>query len=93
MLWVFALVDLFRTPMSGLAKVLWALAIVFIPILGVILYFIFSPAIKSTKAMEVQPGTDPDDQNIDEVARLHDLNQRGVLDDAEYARYKTYLVR
>jgi len=35
----------------------------------------------------------PDDDSLDHVARLHDLSERGVLDEAEYTAYKTYLVR
>lgn len=44
MIWLFAIVDLFgRTDLGGLAKVLWLLAIVFVPILGTVFYFIFRP--------------------------------------------------
>ena len=91
MLWVFALVDLFRTPMNGLAKALWAIAIVFLPIVGLIAYFVAAPAMKSSVPMEAVPGEAVDD--VAQVERLRDLNRRGVLDDAEYAKYKTYLVR
>jgi hypothetical protein len=44
MLWVFALVDLFgRHDLGGFAKVLWLLAIIFLPILGVLVYFVARP--------------------------------------------------
>jgi Phospholipase_D-nuclease N-terminal len=93
LLWGFALVDLFRTPMSGLAKGLWALAIIFVPIFGVIAYFIARPTRTNQYAVDAPGQVGPDQASVDSVARLHDLNQRGVLEDAEFAAYKTYLVR
>jgi Phospholipase_D-nuclease N-terminal len=93
LLWGFALVDLFRTPMAGFAKALWALAIIFIPIAGVIVYFMVRPTRTNQYAVDSPNQSGPDQASVDSVARLHDLNQRGVLDDAEYLKYKTYLVR
>jgi hypothetical protein len=44
LLWVFALVDLSnRRDLSGLAKGLWAIAIAFLPVVGMIVYFATSP--------------------------------------------------
>jgi hypothetical protein len=44
LLWLFALVDLARRQdLSGLAKGLWAVAIVFLPLIGMIVYFATSP--------------------------------------------------
>jgi hypothetical protein len=93
LLWGFALVDLFRTHMSGLAKAMWALAIIFVPIAGVIAYFIARPTRTNQYAVDSPNQAGPDQDSLDSVARLHDLNQRGILDDAEFAAYKTYLVR
>ncbi|HET9201437.1 MAG TPA: PLD nuclease N-terminal domain-containing protein [Dehalococcoidia bacterium] len=43
-MWIFTLIDLFgRSDLSGLGKVLWLLAILFLPILGVIGYFVTRP--------------------------------------------------
>ncbi len=45
MLWVFALVDLFRRKgMSAISRVLWLLFIVFVPILGTLIYLLVRPA-------------------------------------------------
>lgn len=93
LLWGFALVDLFHTDLSGLAKALWAIAIVFLPVIGLILYFILRPTRTNQYAVNDPSQVGPDAATVDSVARLHDLNERGVLDDAEYAKYKTYLVR
>ena len=41
MLWVFTLVDLFhRRDLSGAAKALWAIAVVLLPLLAMLIYFI-----------------------------------------------------
>lgn len=45
MLWVFALVDLFRRKgMSVIARVLWLLFIIFVPIIGPLIYLLVRPA-------------------------------------------------
>jgi len=44
LLWLFALVDLAgRRDLSGLAKGLWAVAIVFLPLIGMFVYFATTP--------------------------------------------------
>ncbi len=93
LLWVFALVDLFRSPMSGTAKALWAIAIVLLPVIGVIVYFGVRETPQNQYAVTDPYQTGPDVDTADTIARLHDLNQRGLIDDAEFAKYKTFLVR
>ena len=44
MIWMFAIVDLFgRADIGGFGKVLWLLAIIFLPILGTVIYFLVLP--------------------------------------------------
>ena len=93
MLWGFALIDLFRTSMSGLSKALWALVIVLLPIIGIILYFTFRPVRDNQYVVEAPGQMDAQGDALDSVARLHDLKQRGILDEAEFVEYKTMLVR
>jgi Phospholipase_D-nuclease N-terminal len=93
LLWGFALVDLFRSAHSGIAKALWAVSIIFLPVIGVILYFALRPVRQNQYAVNAPGQTGPDSDTADSIARLHDLNQRGILDDAEFAKYKTYIVR
>ncbi len=48
LIWLFAIVDLFgRHDIGGFAKVLWLLAILFLPILGTLVYFLARPAAPS----------------------------------------------
>jgi hypothetical protein len=44
MLWAFALVDLFkRSGMSAISRVLWLLFIIFLPVLGSLIYLLVRP--------------------------------------------------
>ena len=55
MLWVFALVDLFARPdLGGGAKVLWMFLIIFLPLLGVLIYFLTrpTPAVEDVRAAD-----------------------------------------
>jgi membrane protein implicated in regulation of membrane protease activity len=48
MIWMFAIVDLFgRADIGGFGKVLWLLAILFLPILGTLMYYLFRPVAAS----------------------------------------------
>ncbi len=48
LIWLFAIVDLFgRHDIGGFAKVLWLLAILFLPILGTLVYYLVRPAAPS----------------------------------------------
>ena len=93
LLWGFALVDLFHSDHSGVTKGLWAIAIIFLPVLGVVLYFALRPVHPNQYALTSPHQTGPDQDSADSIARLHDLNHRGLLDDEEFTRYKTYIVR
>ena len=48
LLWLFAIVDLFgRADIAGLGKVLWLFAILFLPIVGTLMYYLFRPVAAS----------------------------------------------
>jgi heme/copper-type cytochrome/quinol oxidase subunit 2 len=85
LLWAFTLVDLFKNPdVSGLAKALWAIAIVLLPIIGMISYFIVayeSDAAESTPA-----------DVTDRLTRLAELRDQKVLTNDEFQREKDKLL-
>jgi len=91
LLWGFTLVDLFGSSHSGLAKGLWAIAIVFLPIIGVILYFALRP--KDDPTYNVKSGQQTGPTDPEDLARLSDLNQRGLLGDEDFARIVTTMYR
>lgn len=44
-LWAFGLVDVFfRRDLSGIAKVVWVIVILWIPVIGLLIYFLTRPA-------------------------------------------------
>lgn len=77
LIWLFAIVDLFgRQDIGGFAKALWLLAILFLPILGTLLYYLFRPAVPASY-MRYDSGSERD-------ATLADLHQRGVISADQY---------
>ncbi len=87
LLWAFALIDLFRNPeVSGLAKALWAIAIVLVPIIGMITYFV----IMYPSDAQVDSGPSPD--LADQLTKLAGLRDDGVLTEDEFQREKDKLL-
>jgi hypothetical protein len=96
--WIFALFDLFaRSDLSGWLKALWLLVIIFLPILGVVVYFVLRPAhvqwwtpadpfasdaySRSTRSLE-----------IGEVETLVRLRSEGVITEEEFTRMKERVI-
>jgi hypothetical protein len=50
MLWAFALVDLFIRKDIGMAKVIWLIAIIVIPIFGAVIYLLVRPSEEEMEA-------------------------------------------
>lgn len=94
--------DIFRSDdLSGWGKALWTIFVVFLPYLGVFVYLIargrkmHEHADQAARAQEtqfrqyVQEAAGADGRSsADELARLADLHQKGVLSDAEFERAK-----
>jgi predicted membrane channel-forming protein YqfA (hemolysin III family) len=86
-IWVAAVFDLFkRHDLSGVAKALWLLAIVLVPVVGVVVYLIFRP--KAPVAGE--PMKVPYDQSVaQDLSQLKDLHDKGAISDEEYGHAKS----
>jgi hypothetical protein len=85
-MWVFALIDMFvRRDLHGFAKALWLLAIIFLPVLGVLIYLIARPA-----NLAWSPGSSPADHigprdmEVGEIEKLDMMRRQGILTEQEF---------
>jgi len=93
-------VDIFRSPdLSGWAKALWVLFVLFIPLVGVLAYLIARGGKMHERA--AQPSQQQEEQvrshvqdaagsqsSADQLAKLADLRDHGVLSAAEFEQEK-----
>jgi hypothetical protein len=110
-IWIWILItvfaDIFRShDLSGWAKALWVIFVIFLPYLGVFVYLIARGHKMSEHAMEAAKqqdaamrayiqdaaGSSGGGSAADELARLADLKAKGVIDDAEFQRLKAKVV-
>ena len=89
--------------MSGVAKAIWSVFIIFLPFLGIFAYLIFNGnkmgerQLRAAKAQETAVQdyirtTAAGASAADELAKLADLHTAGKLDDAEYTAAKAKIV-
>lgn len=107
-LWFWVLItvfiDLFRSPdLSGWAKALWFVFILIIPLIGVLVYLIargdkmHEHAVQQAQLQDqqmrryVQDAAGPQ-SSADQLAKLADLRQRGVITADEFDREKTKIL-
>ena len=104
-IWIWLLVivfiDIFRShDMGGFAKALWVLFIIFLPWLGVLVYLIARGGKMHERAVQqaqqqqqaftgyVQSVV-PQESKADQLSKLADLKDRGVISDAEFQTEKS----
>ena len=93
--------DIFRSrDLGGFAKAIWVIGIIIFPYLGVFIYLIarghkmHEHALEAAKAQDeaarayIQQAAGSAPSTADELQRLADLKERGVIDDAEFQRLK-----
>ncbi len=90
--------------MSGVAKALWSIFIIFLPFLGVFIYLIVNGGkmgerqVRAAKQQEaamqdyIRATAGGGTSQADELAKLADLHSNGKLDDAEYATAKAKIL-
>ena len=87
-IWFFGLTDVFRrADLSGIAKAVWVLVIMFLPIIGLLIYFSAHPAREDGLAY-YDYGADSGPTVAEELELLADLHDRGKLTDEEFAQEK-----
>ncbi len=106
-IWIWILIaifsDIFRShDMSGWEKALWVIFVIVLPFLGILVYLIarggkmqehaVKDAAQQKQAFDSHvrevAGTSP----VDELAKLADLKEKGVLTDAEFEAQKAKLL-
>jgi hypothetical protein len=105
-IWIWILIrvfiDIFRSrDLSGWAKALWFLFVLFIPIIGVVVYLIARGDSMSERAAQQaqqqdqefrgyvdEAAADSPASTADQLAQLADLRDRGVISDGEFERQK-----
>ncbi len=96
-------IDIFRSPdMGGVHKAIWVVAIFAAPLIGVLAYLIVRGGKMNQHAIEAAKAQDAAMQNYirnaagttpaDELHRLADLKDRGVIDQAEFDKLKSKVV-
>jgi hypothetical protein len=96
------LTDVFRSrDLSGLAKATWTIFVIFLPLIGILTYLIVRGRSMNQRAaqraqeqeeafrsyVQETAGTSP--SSADQLAKLADLRQRGVISSAEFENEKT----
>ena len=105
-IWIWILIrvfiDIFRSrDLSGWAKALWFLFVLFIPIIGVVVYLIARGDSMSERAEQQareqdaefrgyvqEAAADSPASTADQLAKLADLRDRGVISAGEFERQK-----
>jgi type VI protein secretion system component VasK len=103
LIWIF--IDLFRSrDLSGGAKALWFLFILFIPLIGVLVYLIVRGGSMHERAVQqarqqdqefrtyVQDVAGSQPSTADQLAKLADLRDRGVITPAEFEAQKAKIL-
>lgn len=103
---IMVFVDIFRShDMGGWAKALWVLFVIILPLLGILVYLIArgdgmhqraaDQAAREQKSFDAYVrhtvGT-PAGGSADELAKLADLKEKGVITDEEFANLKAKLL-
>ncbi len=100
LIWIF--IDIFRSrDLSGWAKALWFLFVLFIPLIGVLVYLIVrgdsmhERAVSQARQQDAeirsyvqQAAADSPASSADQLAKLADLRDRGVISAEEFEREK-----
>ncbi len=96
--WFQCVTDLFRRDdLTGAFKIVWFLVLVFIPWLGAIAYMVTRPKVTATdvKGIVRAEAAVKAMSNVsvaDELAKLSQLKEQGVISEAEYTSLKARIV-
>lgn len=96
------LTDVYRSKdLSGLAKAAWTVFVIFLPLIGILVYLIARGRSMNQRAAQqaqqqeeafrsyVQEAAGSSSNSADQLAKLADLRQRGVISSAEFENEKS----
>ena len=102
LIWIF--MDIFRSrDLSGGAKALWILFVIFLPMIGVLVYLIarggkmHARAVRQARQQDqaarayIRQAAGPE-STADQLAKLADLRQKGVITQEEFDREKAKIL-
>ena len=102
---IYIFIDIFRSPdLSGWAKALWFLLVLLIPLIGVLVYLIVRGSSMHERAVQqaqqqdrelrayVQEAAGTPASTADQLAKLADLRDRGVITPEEFEREKAKIM-
>ena len=98
MIWFRCFMDLFgREDLTGVMKGVWIVALIIIPWLGALVYIITRPKVTATDVQmlvraEAAGQAASQVSTADELAKLADLKEKGVVNDAQYEALKAKLL-
>ncbi len=100
---IYVFIDIFRSPdLSGWAKALWFLFVLIIPLVGVLVYVIARGEKMHEHGMQAAQQQDEaarsyiqqvaGTNSADQLAKLADLRERGVITDQEFEQQKAKIL-
>jgi hypothetical protein len=97
LLWVFTLIDIFgRHDLSGWVKALWVILVVLLPIIGMLVYFIFRPFSAQDEAMQKQVRENQElyraAQGTEQLYALQHLLETGQISQEKYEKRKARII-
>ncbi|NKB42437.1 MAG: SHOCT domain-containing protein [Ilumatobacter sp.] len=96
--------DIFRSEMSGWSKALWTMFVIFLPLLGVLIYMIVNGSAMQERSMAqaaamdqasrayIQEAAGSSASAADEIAKLNDLKNSGAISEDEFNAAKAKLL-
>lgn len=107
-IWIWLLIsifgDIFRSEMSGWSKALWTIFVIFLPLLGVLIYMIVNGSAMQERSMAqaaamdqasrayIKEAAGSSTSAADEIAKLNDLKNSGAISDDEFNAAKAKLL-
>lgn len=97
-MWGFTLVDIFqRDDLSGWAIALWVIFVIFLPLIGMLVYFIVRPVTARDRQVQQEFAAEQDFSKAaattDRLHKLSELRDKGDITQEEFEKQKAKLIK